>query len=439
VDRTNGNYTYAYDQYGNRWQQNGPHSMRLSFTGNNNRADGYSYDAAGNLATDNQGCTYGYGAEDRITGVGGGTCSSATYGYDAMGRRISKTTGGVTSYYLYDREGRPFVQASSATAWTRMELYAGTRHLGTYSGGTSGITYFDYADWLGTERARTTSTGAVYETCTSLPFGDGQTCTGSDVSPVHFTGKERDTESNLDNFGARYNSSGMGRFMSPDWSASPTGVPYANFSGPQSLNLYSYVQNNPTTNSDIDGHWCLFRTIGTTCQPPPTPPTPLPPPPPAMITPGTPQYNLASAQDSAMANPAFAPDNATNKTFCNLATCDVMGTLGGPMDALMGGKGAPNLANTDAMTLANSPDFHEVSPEEAQDMANEGIAVVAVQANPYGHGHIAAVRGELMPGLNESMGAGPTINNIGRTRDIGTAGQSFRSDQPVHYYAPNAP
>jgi RHS repeat-associated protein len=31
-----------------------------------------------------------------------------------------------------------------------------------------------------------------------------------------FTGKERDSESGLDNFGARYNSSTMGRFMSPD-------------------------------------------------------------------------------------------------------------------------------------------------------------------------------------------------------------------------------
>ena len=31
-----------------------------------------------------------------------------------------------------------------------------------------------------------------------------------------FTGKERDSESGLDNFGARYNSSNLGRFMSPD-------------------------------------------------------------------------------------------------------------------------------------------------------------------------------------------------------------------------------
>ena len=36
-------------------------------------------------------------------------------------------------------------------------------------------------------------------------------------SPHRFTGKERDTESGNDYFGARYYSSAMGRFMSPDW------------------------------------------------------------------------------------------------------------------------------------------------------------------------------------------------------------------------------
>jgi RHS repeat-associated protein len=42
--------------------------------------------------------------------------------------------------------------------------------------------------------------------------------------PVYkFTGKERDSESNLDNFEARYDSSSIGRFMSPD----PSGLALA--------------------------------------------------------------------------------------------------------------------------------------------------------------------------------------------------------------------
>lgn len=44
---------------------------------------------------------------------------------------------------------------------------------------------------------------------------------GSDMcfAPSHASGKERDSESELDDFGARYYSSSMGRYMSPDWVA----------------------------------------------------------------------------------------------------------------------------------------------------------------------------------------------------------------------------
>jgi RHS repeat-associated protein len=42
-----------------------------------------------------------------------------------------------------------------------------------------------------------------------------------------FTAKERDAESGLDEFGARYYSSALGRFMIPDWAGKPTAVPYA--------------------------------------------------------------------------------------------------------------------------------------------------------------------------------------------------------------------
>ncbi|HEX6880043.1 MAG TPA: RHS repeat-associated core domain-containing protein, partial [Terriglobales bacterium] len=55
-----------------------------------------------------------------------------------------------------------------------------------------------------------------------------------------FTGKERDTETGLDYFGARYYASNMGRWMSPDDVRNDSNV-----ADPQSWNLYSYVRNNP--------------------------------------------------------------------------------------------------------------------------------------------------------------------------------------------------
>jgi RHS repeat-associated protein len=69
-----------------------------------------------------------------------------------------------------------------------------------------------------------------------------------------YTGKERDTESGLDYFGARYYGSNMGRFISPDRAAKPEAVPYSSLSDPQTLNLYSYMRNNPLGGADPDGH-----------------------------------------------------------------------------------------------------------------------------------------------------------------------------------------
>ncbi len=69
-----------------------------------------------------------------------------------------------------------------------------------------------------------------------------------------YTGKERDTESGNDYFGARYYASTMGRFLSPDWSAKVEPVPYSKLDDPQTLNLYDYMRNNPLAGVDADGH-----------------------------------------------------------------------------------------------------------------------------------------------------------------------------------------
>jgi RHS repeat-associated protein len=63
-----------------------------------------------------------------------------------------------------------------------------------------------------------------------------------------FTGKERDSESGLDYFGARYFGSALGRFTSPD----PL-MASAHASNPQSWNRYAYALNNPLRFVDPDG------------------------------------------------------------------------------------------------------------------------------------------------------------------------------------------
>jgi len=98
----------------------------------------------------------------------------------------------------------------------------------------------------------------------------GSTCALNAASsfplPPHSSCKERDTESGNDDFGARYYNSATGRFRSPDWSDGPAAVPYAKFGDPQSLNLYSYVYNNPLGGIDPEAttllkDWILVSTL----------------------------------------------------------------------------------------------------------------------------------------------------------------------------------
>jgi RHS repeat-associated protein len=119
-----------------------------------------------------------------------------------------------------------------------------------------GTTYFVEHDHLGSTRLLTRVDRSVYDSMDYLPYGEQ--IAGASGSTHKFTGKERDAESNLDYFGARYYSSTLGRWVSADWSAVPAPVPYADFTDPQSLNLYSYVRNLPTTKVDADGHDCTL-------------------------------------------------------------------------------------------------------------------------------------------------------------------------------------
>ena len=150
--------------------------------------------------------------------------------------------------------------------WQRSYVYAAGALFATYDPSSDTPSQpaasFRFTDWLGTLRATTDSAGVPQGACTGLPFGDQTVCQGNIPDPHHFTGKERDTESGNDYFGARYYASSMGRFVSPDWSATAEPVPYAKLDNPQSLNLYAYVRNNPMTSVDADGH-C---TAGGSCS-----------------------------------------------------------------------------------------------------------------------------------------------------------------------------
>src|SRR6266851_1285953 len=209
-----------------------------------------------------------YDAENRVCAVYNSTMGGqvSQYIYDAEGRRVAKghpadnvlacptaSNFVVDARYILGPSGEQITELDSSNQWKHTNVYAGGQLLATYDQeGSQQLLHFNISDPLATKRVQASASGTVEQTCTSLPFGDGPQCIGA--TEHFFTGKERDAESGLDYFGARHYSSTMGRFMSPD----PSGLYYADQTNPQSLNLYSYVLNNPLKFTDPTGLYCYY-------------------------------------------------------------------------------------------------------------------------------------------------------------------------------------
>jgi RHS repeat-associated protein len=116
---------------------------------------------------------------------------------------------------------------------------------------SSNNVFYYFSDHLGTSReiVQAGQNTPCYD-ADFYPFGaEAVVATNTCSQNYKFTGKERDYESGLDNFGARFDSSGLGRFLSPD----PVEITPGRLRDPQQLNLYSYVRNNPLRFVDPDG------------------------------------------------------------------------------------------------------------------------------------------------------------------------------------------
>jgi RHS repeat-associated protein len=111
--------------------------------------------------------------------------------------------------------------------------------------------YFYHTDAAGTPVAMTDAGGNVVWRADYKPFGEEQAITGSVENNEKFVGKEKDKETGLYYFGARYMDAKTGRFVSVD----PKGITEKDLLNPQRLNRYNYSLNNPYRYIDPDGRW----------------------------------------------------------------------------------------------------------------------------------------------------------------------------------------
>ena len=105
-----------------------------------------------------------------------------------------------------------------------------------------------HSDAIGTVRVITDDTGTVQARYDYLPFGE-RWPNSDPADPRMFAGKERDPDTGLDYFGARYYAGQTGRFTSVD----PVYTWQENLVDPQRWNRYAYVRNNPQRYIDPDG------------------------------------------------------------------------------------------------------------------------------------------------------------------------------------------
>ena len=181
---------------------------------------------------------------------------------------ITSSSGQVTQIYAPQR-GEVFSVLQSAGWPGKAASLQAVAEANTYANPASmqqQATHYYLSDHLGTVQLELAGAGWPVWRGEFAPFGQ-ELDTNVTQNRYKFTGKERDTESGLDYFGARYYSSSAGRFMSPDWASKPEAVPYSSLDNPQSLNLYSYVNNNPLGKVDADGHSSCNTTGSATCNP----------------------------------------------------------------------------------------------------------------------------------------------------------------------------
>jgi len=277
-------------------------------------ASALTYEPKGSLATDNfEAKSYTWDFDNQMASASVvSTGLTTAFTYDALGRRVSKTTGGTTTAFVtaLNQEIAEYGGGALPANPTRVYVF-GTyvdEPLAMVSGGT---TLYYHANSLYCVAAMTDHTGSVQERYVYNPYGKVTIldptgtvvrATSSVGNALSYTGRRLDAETALYYYRARYYDPGQGRFigrdpaegvtepvisghsrLSPDVDASAG----QDFRYLENLALYEFEGGNPTDSIDPTGEYFYTYPGGgptiwvTKGQDPPRkpPPPPAPPPP----------------------------------------------------------------------------------------------------------------------------------------------------------------
>jgi len=174
------------------------------------------HDAKGNLATTSASQTLTWDFENRLTSAGTASgLAAGTYKYDALGRRVSKTTSGTTTRFIHD--GDQVIAEYESGALQRRYVY------GTYIDeplaqlASTGTLYY-HQNRLYSVMAMTNQAGQMAERYGYTPYGKrrvvspgGATLTASAVgNQVGFTGRYHDAETAFTYFQGPVHGRGVG-------------------------------------------------------------------------------------------------------------------------------------------------------------------------------------------------------------------------------------